>query len=157
MSSHWDARWMDVARLAATWSKDRSRSVGAVIIDRRQHVVALGWNGFPRGINDDVGDRHERPAKYLWTEHAERNAIFNAAASGNATLGCTMYLVWFPCADCARAIIQAGIESIVAIEPDWGDPKYSADFAVVREMLSEAGVGVRFVDGEAPRREARHG
>ena len=146
----WDRRWMDIARLVSTWSKDRSRKVGAVIVDDRHHVVALGWNGFPRGVDDDVEDRHRRPAKYAWTEHAERNAVFNAAASGNATLGCTIYVPWYPCADCARAIVQAGIGVIVGVEPDWNDPKYSADFAVVKEMLAEAGVRVRFVEGEAP-------
>jgi dCMP deaminase len=117
----WDNRWMDMAKLVAGWSKDRSRSCGAVIVDSRNVLVSIGWNGFPRGINDDVDVRHERPAKYLWTEHAERNAIFNAAANGHPTKDCVMYLPWYPCADCARAIIQSGISEIICIEPDWDD------------------------------------
>jgi dCMP deaminase len=136
---------MDMARLVATWSKDRSRTCGAVIVDDRNVVVALGWNGFPRGVDDDVDARHERPAKYLWTEHAERNAIYNAAACGHATRGCTMILPWYPCADCARAIIQAGLVCIVCIEPDWNDHIWAEAFAVTREMLTEAGVTVRFL------------
>lgn len=134
-----------MAKLVASWSKDRSRSCGAVIVDYRNVVVSIGWNGFPRGVNDDVDSRHERPTKYQWTEHAERNAIFNAAANGHSTKGCTMYLSWYPCADCARAIIQSGILRIVSIEPDWNDHIWSADFAVVKEMLAEAGVEVRFL------------
>lgn len=148
----WDQRWMDLARFIAAWSKDRSRKVGAVIVDDRNAVISLGWNGFPRGLDDDVDERHQRPSKYAWTEHAERNSILNAAANGHRTAGCRIYVPWYPCADCARAIIQAGIVEVIGIEPDWSDPTYSADFAVVREMLAEAGVGVRFLDGEAPTR-----
>lgn len=149
-SSNWDNRWMDLARLVSGWSKDRSRQVGAVIVDPRNVVVALGWNGFPRGIDDNIDCRHARPAKYLWTEHAERNAIYNAAASGASTRGCRIYLPWYPCADCARALIQAGIDEMIAVKPDWSDPTYANDFAVVREMLQEAGLQVRFLAGDAP-------
>lgn len=136
---------MDVARLIASWSKDRSRTCGAVIVDDRNVLVSIGWNGFPRGVNDDVDARHERPAKYRWTEHAERNAIFNAAANGHSTRGCTIYLPWYPCADCARAIIQSGIDKIVCTDPDWNDHIWAADFAVVREMLAEVGLEVVFL------------
>jgi len=148
----WDTRWMSVAKLVSEWSKDRSRKCGAVIVDSRNVLVSLGWNGFPRGVNDDCDERHTRPAKYLWTEHAERNAIYNASANGHPTKGCTMYLPWYPCADCARAIIQSGITEIVGIEPDWNDLTYSADFAVVREMLIESDVACRFIEGVAPDR-----
>jgi dCMP deaminase len=140
----WDNRWMDMAELVSTWSKDRSRKTGAVIVDARNVLIAVGWNGFPRGLNDDAPERHDRPAKYQWTEHAERNAIYNAAASGNSTTGCRMYLSWYPCADCARAIIQAGITELVAVEPDWNVAKWAADFAMVKIMLTEAGVTCRF-------------
>lgn len=145
----WDTRWMDMAELVASWSKDRSRKTGAVIVDSRNVLVAVGWNGFPRGLNDDKPERHDRPAKYQWTEHAERNAIYNAAAKGISTNGCRMYLSWYPCADCARAIIQAGVSEMVAVEPDWNDQKWAADFAMVKTMLAEAGVSCRFLAGRA--------
>ncbi len=150
----WDKRWMDMAELVATWSKDRSRQVSAIIVDQRQVMVAMGWNGFPRGIDDNVEERHERPAKYLWTEHAERNAIYNAAANGTALMNCRMYLRWYPCADCARAIIQSGIWQVICVEPDWNDPTYGADFKVVKEMFTEAKISVMFVTGiNAPKRK----
>ena len=150
-SSHeWDRRWMDLARLVATWSEDRSRKTGAVIVDGRNVPVSLGWNGFPRRVSGKVEERHARPAKYLWTEHGERNAIYNAAAVGAATAGCRIYLPWYPCSGCARAIIQAGLAEVIAVEPDWQDPAYAADFAVTREMLQEAGVHVRWAEGAPP-------
>lgn len=150
--SNWDKRWMDLATLVSSWSKDRSRKCGAVIVDHRESVVSLGWNGFPRGINDNVDERHERPAKYQWTEHAERNAIYGAASRGHSVQGCTMYVSWYPCADCARAIIQSGIGFLVCVEPDWNDPRWASDFAVVKTMFDEAVVEVDFVHGfEAPR------
>ena len=148
----WDQRWMDLARLVASWSKDRSRKVGAVIVDERNSVVSLGWNGFPRGLDDDVEERHERPTKYQFTEHAERNAIYNAASIGARLLGCRIYVPWFPCADCARAIIQSGLTEMIAIRPDLNDPTYGSDFRMVEVMLAEAGVVVRYVDGETPKR-----
>ena len=140
MEDTWNKRWMDMAILIASWSKDRSRYAGAVIVDDRNVLVSIGWNGFPRGIDDDVDARHERPAKYKWTEHAERNAIYNAAANGHHTRDCIMYLQWYPCADCARAIIQSGIIKLVCKEPDWNDTIWAADFEVVKEMLDEAGI-----------------
>jgi dCMP deaminase len=146
----WDSRWMDLAFFVSNWSKDRSRKTGAVIVDRRNVLLSIGWNGFPRGVDDDVHLRHERPAKYQWTEHAERNAIYNAAAKGIPTLGCVMHSAWYPCADCARAVIQAGIVELVSVEPDWNDKRWASDFVMVRKMLGEAGVNSRFLAGYEP-------
>jgi dCMP deaminase len=142
----WDKRWIDLTKLVATWSKDRSRKCGAVIVDDRNVLVSIGWNGFPRGINDDVDSRHERPLKYKITEHSERNAIYNAAANGHPTRGCKMYISWYPCADCIRAIIQSGIVEIICIEPDWNDHIWAEDFKIVKEMCEESGLICRFLE-----------
>lgn len=141
----WDNRWMTTAKLVAEWSKDRSRKCGAVIVDERNVLVSVGWNGFPRGVNDDIDIRHQRPDKYKWTEHAERNAIYNAAANGHPTKNCTMYLSWYPCADCARAIIQCGIKSMICVNPDWNDHRWAEDFKVVKEMMDEVKMDVRYI------------
>ena len=114
----WDERFMQLALHIAGWSKDRSTKVGAVIVGDDHILRAIGYNGFPRGVDDEAEDRHERPLKYRWTEHAERNAIYNAARIGVSLDDCTMYVAWFPCMDCARAIVQAGIARLVAIKPD---------------------------------------
>jgi dCMP deaminase len=142
----WDHRFLAMTNLVAGWSKDRSTHVGAVIVGRGREVISTGYNGFPRGTNDDVSARHERPAKYLWTEHAERNAIYNAARRGIQTDGATMYLLWFPCADCARAIIQSGIAELVAEQPNLNDPRWGESFVSSMEMLTEAGVTLRLYD-----------
>jgi dCMP deaminase len=142
--TNWDRRFMELARHIATWSKDRSTKVGVVIVGLDNDVRATGYNGFPRGIDDDVEDRHDRPHKYRWTEHAERNAIYNAARAGVPLAGCRMYLPWFPCMDCARAIVQSGIDELVALEPDVTHATWGEDFLYALELLTEAGVKVRW-------------
>ena len=144
---NWPAYFLNMVELVAAKSKDRSTKVGAVIVGPDLEVRSTGYNGFPRGVDDEVEDRHERPAKYLWTEHAERNAIYNAARMGTSLRGCTLYLMYgpCPCADCARATIQAGITRIVvpANRPFPGKgQQWEANFLVAREMLFEAGVTI---------------
>lgn len=136
---------MEIAATVANWSKDRSRQVGCVIVSPQKDIKATGYNGFPRGVNDELEARHERPAKYLWTEHAERNAIYAAARLGTSLESCTIYIPWFPCMDCARAIVQSGIATIVAYMPDMNDPKWGQDFITATELLKEANVEVRYL------------
>lgn len=140
----WDNRFMGIAKQIATWSKDRSTQVGCLIVGPLRDIVATGYNGFPRQIDDGVDARHGRPEKYFWTEHAERNAIYAAARLGHPLEGCTIYVPWFPCADCSRAIIQAGITTMVAYQPDFGDERWGADFKRAEAMLVEAGIRLRY-------------
>ena len=144
MTTDWDSRFLDLAEYVAQWSKDRSRKVGCVIVGPQREVRALGYNAFPRGVDDTASERHERPSKYLWTEHAERNAIYQAARIGTPLEGCTMYLPWFPCMACARAIVQAGIAQLVALKPDTTDPQWGEEFQSALALLNEAGVLVRY-------------
>lgn len=142
----WDCRFMDLALHVSSWSKDKSRQVGCVIVGPDRTVRAIGYNGFPRGLDDENVDRHARPAKYLWTEHAERNAIYAAARNGISINGSKMYLPWFPCVDCSRAIVQAGIVELIAFQPDLADPQWGEAFVTSIELLREAGVNVRFLE-----------
>jgi dCMP deaminase len=135
---------MELARHVATWSKDRSRGVGCVITGDDHEVRATGYNGFPRGVDDEVNARHERPAKYDWTEHAERNAIYNAARTGVPLDGCMLYTTLFPCMGCARAIVQVGINTVVTPEPNFGDPVWGKEFRNAQIVLDEAGVYIDF-------------
>lgn len=116
----WDVRFLQLAKQISTWSQDLHTQVGAVIVTPTSEVASTGYNGFPRGTRDEE-QRYERPAKYLYTEHAERNAIYNAARNGVALNGCTIYvetsepadMLGCPCIDCSRAIIQSGIVAVV--------------------------------------------
>jgi len=142
----WDRRFMKLAQHIGTWSKDQSRQVGCVIVGPHNIVTAMGFNGFPRGLDDESDYRHQRPAKYLWTEHAERNAIYNAARNGISLADNRMYLPWFPCVGCARAIVQAGIIELIAVEPDLTDPQWGQEFNVSIELFEEVGVTVRYIE-----------
>jgi dCMP deaminase len=142
----WFKKFIDATKLVASWSKDRSRKVGAIIVNDDNRIIATGYNGMPIGVNDDVDSRHERPIKYLYTEHAERNAIYSAALSGISTKGATIVLMWFPCADCARGIIQSGIKEVKCKEPDMTDPIWGQSFNVSKEMLDEAGVKISYYE-----------
>jgi len=142
--SNWDKKFFELSQYIASWSKDRSTKVGSVIVNDNHVIVSIGYNGFPIGFNDDVDERHERPIKYKYTEHAERNAIYNAAKIGISTKDCTIYVSLFPCADCARAIIQSGIKKIVCIEPDWNHDVWGTDFKISKEMFNECGVEILF-------------
>lgn len=114
----WNQYFMELAKLSARRSKDPSTQVGAVIIGDENRIVSIGYNGFPRGCNDDIfpwtKDKTIEENKYLYVVHAEQNAIIN---STEETLkGCTMYTTLFPCNDCAKLIIQCGINRVVYIE-----------------------------------------
>jgi dCMP deaminase len=144
--SEWDQRFISLAQFVGQWSKDRSRRVGCVVVDSNRIVRAIGYNGFPRGIDDNIDARHARPEKYLWTEHAERNAIYQAARVGISLDGCTMYVPWFPCVDCARAILQSGISRFVGMEPDLSDPNWGGHFHIALDLLREANIEISLIN-----------
>jgi dCMP deaminase len=153
-SPKWDGRFIGLAREIAKWSKDRSTQVGAVIVGEDKTPGPYGFNGFPRFIDDEAEHRHARPTKYQWTEHAERNAIYNAARVGMALKGCTMYVTHVPCADCARAIVQVGITRVVVDGASLVDAgfaeRWDESAEITREMLNEAGVALDVVQPERP-------
>lgn len=143
-SEKWHKRFMELARLVATWSKDPSTKTGAIVVGPDREIRATGYNGLVRGVDDNKPERMERPTKYDFFEHAERNAIYNACLTGTSLKGCIMYATHPPCTDCARAIIQAGIKIVVTNEMEinsvtptntWRDKlSYS------QQMFDEAGI-----------------
>lgn len=149
MINKWDIRFIEVARLISQWSKDRSTKHGCVIVDpKTRAILSTGYNGFPRDIDDEIEARHERPLKYSYTEHSERNAIYHCARAGVATEGCHLYVTGWPCADCARAIIQSGITHVfidgASIGGDF-DIRWKEVTDISKEMFIEAGVMVTIV------------
>lgn len=137
---NWNQYFMGMAHLSALRSKDPSTQVGAVIVDDTNRVVSIGYNGLPRGCNDDEfpwgRDGSMLESKYAFVVHAELNAILN---SPRPVQNCSIYVSLFPCNECAKAIIQSGIRKIV-YECD----KYSDTDSVKasKKMLQAAGVEI---------------
>lgn len=138
----WDATFLGLAERFAKRSKDPSTKVGCVIVGRDREVRSMGYNGLPRGV-EDTADRMERPAKYLWTSHAEENAVAQAARIGVSLKCCTAYVTHTPCARCARILIQAGISTIICGDGATNMPK--EEFQVAEAMLTEGGVRCRLL------------
>lgn len=109
MSDNWNKRFLDLAEHVSTWSKDPRTKVGAVIVDSKKRVVGLGYNGFPRGVNDDPDRYSDRPTKHIYVSHAERNALDNCYFSVE---GCSLYVTMLPCNECCKSIIQRGIAKV---------------------------------------------
>jgi dCMP deaminase len=138
----WQEYFLEMAEFVSRKSKDRSTKVGCVIVGPNHEVRTTGYNGFCRGIDDNMDYRHDRPEKYFWAEHAERNAIYNAARNGIRLEDCTLYSTVFPCADCARAIIQSGIKTVVSPEYK-NETRISSDsYERSKMMFNETGVEV---------------
>ena len=139
---NWDKKFIKLSKHISDWSKDKNKKVGAVIVDSDNIVLSMGYNGIPRGCDDTNECRYERPTKYLFTEHAERNAIYHAARHGVSLKGCKMYVTLFPCADCARAIIQSGITKIIAPEPNLEHEVWGEHFKAAIQMMEEAKIQI---------------
>ncbi|WP_420414867.1 deoxycytidylate deaminase [Roseibium sp.] len=141
----WTQRFMALCDQIASWSEDPHFQVGCIIASPAgREIRSTGYNGFPRGVSAADPARFDRDSgeKFYWFEHAERNAIYNAARAGICLSGCTLYVNRFPCADCGRAIIQAGIPRIVAPPIPQADGSLDYSFQVSRQMLREAGVQI---------------
>lgn len=136
------------AEQASLKSKDRSSKVGCILVTEDYRFLVKGYNGFPVGADDTIEARHERPEKYFWNEHAERNAIYNAARNGIRIDHCRAYVNWFPCVDCARGLIQVGMVELIAYRPDFNHPQWGELFRKSAEMLSVCRIPVTFMDKE---------
>ena len=111
-------KYMEIAYAVSKLSKDPSTQVGAVILGSSYEVRSVGYNGAPRGCSADEDERATtRPEKYYWFSHAELNAITNAARVGTPLAGSCLVVTHFPCMDCARAIVQSGITTVITYEP----------------------------------------
>lgn len=141
---NWDEYFMSLAHLSAMRSKDPNTQVGACIVNDKNRVVGIGYNGMPYGCSDDEypwereGEYHE--TKYAYVVHAELNAILNSTGSLD---NCSIFVSLFPCNECAKAIIQSGISEVV-----YESDKYAEDTKVKasKRMLQSAGVSLRQVD-----------
>lgn len=135
----WDEYFMGIAVLSAQRSKDNSTQVGACIVNDKNRIVSIGYNGMPNGCCDDDmpwerSGETSLDTKYPFVCHAELNAILN---SGSDLHGCTMYVTLFPCNECAKALIQSGIKRVVYLDNKYAQME-STKAAVI--MLEKCGV-----------------
>lgn len=139
---NWDEYFIGVAKLSAKRSKDPNTQVGACIVSEDNKILSMGYNGFPSGCSDEefpwgkeLEESDPYNAKYLYSTHGELNAILNYR--GGSLEGSKIYVTLFPCNECAKAIIQAGIKTII-----YEDDKYAASASVraSKRMLNAAGV-----------------
>ena len=135
----WDEYFMGVALLSGMRSKDPNSQVGCCIVSEDHKILSMGYNGLPKGCSDDTfpWDREGEPlqTKYLYVTHSELNAILNYR--GGSLEGAKLYVTLFPCNECAKAIIQAGIRTVV-----YDSDKYAQTDAIIasKRMLDAAGV-----------------
>jgi len=139
---NWDTYFMNIVDTVREKSKDINTKIGAVIVGMDNEIRSVGYNGFPRGVNDDIISRYERPIKYMYTEHAERNAIYNAARMGTCLNRCRMYTNAIPCSDCARGIIQSGIVEVIVKDLNVNN-RWSESCKVALKMFQESNVIIR--------------
>lgn len=142
VNEKWDRRFLDMAELVASWSKDPSTKVGAVIVRPDKTVCSVGFNGFPRGVPDAEEWLLDRATKYAYTVHAEMNAILTA---NEPVRGATIYTTFHPCASCAAAIVQVGIVRVVVLA-DATPERWADSFAAAGSVLALAGVRVDLIE-----------
>ena len=141
-ATEWQRRFFDMAHLVASWSKDPSSKIGAVIVDPQKRVISTGYNGLPVGVEDSKERLGDRETKYKMILHAEENAIMFAKQNLN---GCSIYVTKMPpCAHCAALIIQSGIKFVYAPEAEIPE-RWKESTELTSQMFSEAGVCLRFV------------
>jgi dCMP deaminase len=139
---------MDLAKAAAQASPNKVRKVGAVIVLADGGEPISACNTFPEGVADHDW-RHDGDGRFVWMEHAERNAVYAAARQGRSLAGASIASTFFPCIDCARAIVQTGMRILTTYEPALDDPVWGAAFPRSRIILEEGGVALRLLPGSA--------
>lgn len=134
----WDEYFMGIAMLSAYRSKDPNTQVGACIVNDRNRIMSVGYNGFPAGCDDDKFPWEREGSafdtKYAYVCHAELNAILNSSSD---LRGCRVYVALFPCNECAKAIIQSGIKEVIYLSDKYHDTDSTR---ASKRMFDAAGV-----------------
>lgn len=146
----WDLRYLKLAEHMSTWSKD-STGIGSVAIGDQGQVLAQGYNGFPRGVEDSQERYDVKEDKYKFVVHSEMNVIYNASYNGVSLRDSTLYVWGLPvCSECAKGIIQTGIKRVVMSSRDRISTlplsdKWRESFDLTKTLFEEAGVEWEFV------------
>jgi len=141
--ANWNKRFLKLATHISDWSKDPSTKVGCVVVGPDREIRSTGFNGLPRGIEDNSDRLNNREIKYPMICHAEENAIMHAARIGISLKGCTAYVTWPPCTRCARSLIQAGILTVIYPKNTEIPDRWASDFELSMNMFKEAGIELK--------------
>ena len=141
--ANWNERFLNLAIHISQWSKDPSTKVGCVVVGPDHEIRSTGFNGLPRGIEDNDERLSNREIKYPMICHAEENAIMHAARIGISLKECTAYVTWPPCTRCARSLIQAGILTVIYPKNTEIPERWASDFELSMNMFKEAGIELR--------------
>ncbi len=140
-------KFLPIVEAVAAMSKDPSTKVGAIALDDKFNIIATGFNGFPRGVEDLPERYNDRPTKYKFISHAEQNLVAQAAYGGRSLAGSTVILTsLYPCTNCAKSLIQAGVERIVTALPP-PDSKWVEEMEYAAIMFQEADIEVLIYGG----------
>lgn len=137
-------RLLEQAIAAAATSPNEVRKVGAVLVTADRSAEIAGCNSFPPGVRN-LPERVAGDHRFIWLEHAERSVIFDAARRGLATEGGALVSTYFPCTDCARAIVQTGVKTVATPRPEFDDPVWGESFRTSATILAEGAVKVVFL------------
>jgi dCMP deaminase len=150
MKKNWTVIKILEARSVAERSKDPTTKVGAILVDSWNATITDGYNGFPRGMDDSEAMLADREFKNKCTVHAEMNLLANAARNGVATMGKTMYCTHHPCAKCAGAIINSGINTVYVDSACMSGSdffeRWKEELALAKQMFKDANVKLKFYE-----------
>jgi dCMP deaminase len=142
----WHSRYLELAQQIASWSKDPSSKIGAIAVGSKGQVLAQGYNGFPRGIEDNESRFENKELKYKYVVHAEMNLIYNASYNGVSLDGSTIYVTGLPvCSECAKGLIQVGVQQVIMPTQEDTPDKWVESFKLSKELFEEAGVRWQFI------------
>jgi dCMP deaminase len=137
----WDLHYLNLAKEISTWSKDPSTKIGAVAVGKHGQILATGYNGFPRGIEDSVDRLTNRETKYSYMIHGEMNCIYNATLTGVSLDNATLYVHGLPvCSECAKGVAQVGIKKVFACHPATISSKWEQSNILTKSIFEEIGI-----------------
>lgn len=146
----WDHRFLAMAKEIATWSKDPSKQIGSVAVSAKGQILSQGYNGFPRGIDDNTTRLNNRETKYKYVVHAEMNVIYNATYTGVSLDGAILYVYGLPvCNECAKGIIQTGVKRVVMAGTEGGMDRWKESWEITKELFDEVGIEYEFSNYES--------
>lgn len=143
----WYGRYLDVAKVVSSWSKDPSTQVGAVAVGTKGQILAQGYNGYPRGMDDS--NYEQRELKYSRIVHAEMNCIYNASWNGVSLNDAYMFVYGMPvCHECAKGIIQVGIKKVIVPYKLDVPNKWAISTELTKAFFDEAGISYEYTEYE---------